>query len=295
LIAMEKDPIIYNLAAGSHDFFLTVEQQTCVSPQTMTTAVVNTAPATLPTATYVLGTDCAASDLTLNAGTVLGSGAIDTYEWVGPNNFTSNIASPVIANATEASNGSYQLTVIDVNGCSATGTVQVSEIMDMPSMPQITSSGPDCEGGSLALNVGAYTAANVDYVWTTPGNITTGISGLNTSQLIISPLDETIHEGDYSVVITVDGCVLESATFNLELFGTPTANLAATTGVICEGNELAFTTTSTGVSTYQWTGPNGFTSNTASPVISNTTINNNGTYTLVVTNTNGCSSSERSY
>ena len=292
LIAMEKDPIIYNLAPGNHDFFLTVEQETCGSVSTMTTAVINTAPATQPTATYVLGTDCAASDLTLNAGTIIGSGAIDTYEWTGPNNFTSNEATPVIPNAMEANNGSYQLTVVDENGCSATGTVQVSDIMDMPAMPQIASSGPDCDGGSLSLNVGAYTAANVDYVWTTPGNNTVGISGFNTSQLIISPLDETIHAGDYSVVITVDGCVLESDVFSLDLFATPTANLAATTGVICEGNELAFTTTAVGAATYEWTGPNGFTSNTADPVIANTSINNNGTYTLVVTNTNGCSSSE---
>ena len=40
---------------------------------------------------------------------------------------------------------------------------------------------------------------------------------------------------------------------------------------------------------YEWTGPNGFESTLANPGIANATTDNNGTYTVVVTDANGCS------
>jgi gliding motility-associated-like protein/uncharacterized repeat protein (TIGR01451 family) len=42
------------------------------------------------------------------------------------------------------------------------------------------------------------------------------------------------------------------------------------------------------ISSYRWTGPNGFTSTLANPVISNPTVANAGTYVLSVTDDNGC-------
>jgi hypothetical protein len=45
------------------------------------------------------------------------------------------------------------------------------------------------------------------------------------------------------------------------------------------------------MATYSWTGPNGFTSNVQNPVINNVTAAAAGTYTLTVTNSNGCTSS----
>jgi hypothetical protein len=43
--------------------------------------------------------------------------------------------------------------------------------------------------------------------------------------------------------------------------------------------------------TYSWSGPGGFTSALQSPTISNATVSASGTYTLNVTNGNGCTAS----
>lgn len=49
--------------------------------------------------------------------------------------------------------------------------------------------------------------------------------------------------------------------------------------------------TAGGGSTYAWAGPNGFTSNTQNPTITNVTTAASGTYTVTVTGTNGCTAS----
>ena len=38
-------------------------------------------------------------------------------------------------------------------------------------MPVISSTGPACEGEVAILTIPTYTGSNVDYVWTTPGNV----------------------------------------------------------------------------------------------------------------------------
>ncbi|WP_337045459.1 Ig-like domain-containing protein, partial [Emticicia sp. 17c] len=55
---------------------------------------------------------------------------------------------------------------------------------------------------------------------------------------------------------------------------------------VCEGG--AINLKAAGGVSYSWTGPNGYTSSEQNPVISPATINNNGTYTVTVTNAKGC-------
>lgn len=58
---------------------------------------------------------------------------------------------------------------------------------------------------------------------------------------------------------------------------------------LCEGNTLLLTSPSIAGATYQWNGPNGFSSTQQNPAgIPNATAANAGTYTLVITNPNGC-------
>lgn len=69
-------------------------------------------------------------------------------------------------------------------------------------------------------------------------------------------------------------------------------NSLATTAVVggsCLGAPLQLS--ASGGTTFSWTGPNGFSSTSQNPVISNTSNSNNGTYTCIVTDANGCSGS----
>ena len=72
----------------------------------------------------------------------------------------------------------------------------------------------------------------------------------------------------------------------------PTASIAQVDGLECTDSfdeiTLDATGTGTGVLTYAWTGPNDFTSTNEDPVLVNVTEANSGTYTIIVTDENGC-------
>ena len=286
LISMEQNPTMMNLPSGVYTYWVTVEMNGCTSPSASTTATVNPAPTTAPTASYTLNTNCSPSDLSLMA--VAGGTAPFSFAWTGPNGFISSLENPTLTNVTSAANGTYDIVVTDANGCTATGNVEVTGILDAVPQPIISASGPVCDGESVVISVPAYEGSSVNYDWTIPSTV--NVSGINTNEITISPVDSILHEGDYYVTIIVDGCTVTSDTFNLELHPTPFATPMATATPLCEGEILSLTANATGATTYAWTGPNGFTSNAQDPQIDNITIANNGTYVLTVTNISGCMS-----
>ena len=85
-----------------------------------------------------------------------GSGTVVSFEWSGPNGFSSMVPDPIITDATEASNGSYTLIITDENGCTATSSVQVVNIMNAIAQPVITASGPSCDQGNIVLEIPQY-------------------------------------------------------------------------------------------------------------------------------------------
>jgi hypothetical protein len=63
----------------------------------------------------------------------------------------------------------------------------------------------------------------------------------------------------------------------------------------CVGNTIDLSSNPTGGTvpfTYFWAGPNSFTSNLSNPVLSNATVAMSGTYTVMITDAQGCSSSD---
>jgi len=123
-------------------------------------------PTLAPTFTYILNSDCSPSDLLLDAGLTPALGDIVSVEWSGPNNFSAFIETPMIADATEAANGNYVVEVVDANGCTASGVVDVQGILNTETQPQITGLGSLCEGEQIVLSIPQYEGASVIYNWT---------------------------------------------------------------------------------------------------------------------------------
>ncbi len=70
----------------------------------------------------------------------------------------------------------------------------------------------------------------------------------------------------------------------------PTAKAEANPAVLCEGQTLNLSETGGKAVSWSWSGPNGFSSNSQNPQITNVTIANSGTYTVTIVDANGCES-----
>ena len=214
----------------------------------------------------------------LNLTTNLVAGA--TYSWSGPNAFSSALQNPTIASATLAAAGTYSLT-ITVLGCgSAIGTTTVI-VFPTPPAPTASSNSPICDGNTL--NLSANNIAGATYSWSGPNGFTDVIQNPSIVNATLAA------NGTYSVNVTVNGCVGPNGTTTVIVNPIPAAPSAGSNSPICAGQTLNLTASNVVGATYSWNGPNGFSSTTQNPSITNATIAATGTYT-VTTTINGCTS-----
>lgn len=200
------------------------------------------------------------------------------YDWSGPDGFMSNDSTLELLGA-----GTYYLTILDVNGCTANDSIVLTEPLDSlyaTAEPTIYPSGTNisCWGaddGAIDLTVYGGIAPYT-YNWD-------GAFNFDSDQEDISDL----QPGDYTVVI-VDA---NECTYTVNLVLTePDAplelSLSATPITCNDGTDGSISSTVSGGSPsyeYSWSGPDGFTSNNQNLADIGT-----GSYILIVTDTNGC-------
>lgn len=224
-------------------------------------------------------TACVGTNAQLTAGTNAPTGA--TYQWSGPNGYTATGSSNAISSITLANSGQYIVTVTSAAGCMATAatTLTVSEFPNII----ITNNSPICEGQTLQLQ--ASGTSGVTYQWAGPNGYT--YSGAT----ITRPNATTNFGGIYGVTgINTMGCFTSIGT--TAVVNAPPQAVATSAPVICAGSTLQLAAANAGAkATYQWTGPNGFSASNISPSIPNVSPTASGTYTVLVTDNNGCTAS----
>lgn len=188
--------------------------------------------------------------------------------WIGPAGFEEFQTNMVNVNE----GGQYTVEFTADNGCSSSASfnlIQESRIPDFKfDVDTIT-----CLNPTVGITF-ADTVAPLTVAWTGPGGYT---SGTLSPQNIFVP-------GIYTLTaLAANGCegVLDFEVIdqsgNLPL-NFPHGNID------CDSNETPLIVESVvGITSYSWTGPNGFTSNEAQPLVSII-----GTYTVSVTGSNGC-------
>ena len=294
LFSTAQNPVVFNITENTV-YELTVIANGCTSSAPAITSVqLYTPPDAQPTYNYSINSlDCTPETLSLFSNFSQGSAPIENASWIGPNSFTSNQLDPVINNPSSANNGSYVVTGTDENGCRVTRTIQVNEIVDSPQIPEISPSGNNCEGTTIALSATTYIGSNVTYVWQTPNGVTNGISGQTSNVLTINPYNPNQHTGTYTVQVFLDGCSMTSTAYPLSAADQPEVAPTIQQGTICEGDEIQFFANSSDNVSYAWSGPNGFNSNNENPKLFNADVTDNGCYTVTVTNAIGCTASEQ--
>ncbi len=123
-----------------------------------------------------------------------------TYQWIGPNNFSSNLQNPIIQNSTVANGGTYTVTV-NLNGCES----QAAIALNVAPLPDFKIDA-GCVSGIFTLAVKSNESLGTQYdsySWSGPNNFNaTG-----------NPVNLTAGTpGFYTVTVTNDeGCTIEQS------------------------------------------------------------------------------------
>ena len=157
--------------------------------------------------------------------------------------------------------GSYSVTVTDANGCTGTATFNLA--VNANPTPTITGVTSFCAGGNSTLNAGGgYT----NYLWS--GGATTQTINVTTG-------------GNYAVTVTnAAGCTATTSKV-ITVNALPVPSVTGTLA-FCAGKNTTLTVPGSYAS-YQWS--NGATT-------SNITVNTASTFTVTVTDANGCTGSK---
>jgi len=201
----------------------------------------------------------------------LATSGASSYTWTGPNGFSSNLQNPGLNNNILAYSGTYSV-MGATNGCTASASTSVV-INALPNIVASTS-GNVCETNSFTLSATGGTA----YAWTGPIGFTSfqSVIPFNSSQVTMT--------GTYNITgIDANGCV-NSTTLAQIVYPNPIPVVLGSSKCINE----ALTLTASGGTSYQWTGPQGFSSTLQNPTVPNAQFNNAGIYSVTVTAAGGC-------
>jgi gliding motility-associated-like protein len=172
--------------------------------------------------------------------------------------------------------GTYYVTVTDDSLCTVNDTITIiepSQIFPNPQFTDITCNGAN-DGTAISLPTGGVPPYS--YSWTGPGGPynTQSIGPLGPGQYIITVTDTNGCTGVDTVVITDPPALSVNASAT-----------NASCGTVCDGVATAVVTGGTPGYTYQWNDPSNQTTPSATGLCA-------GTYTVIVTDSNGCTAQD---
>ncbi|WNJ20045.1 hypothetical protein [Pontibacter sp. G13] len=187
--------------------------------------------------------------------------------WTGPNGFLSDQKITLVTTP-----GTYYFTATDpISGCMDRVPVVVPDGTAEP-LVQLFAGTLGCEGSSANLGFQTYTKGDFSFEWTGPENFQSSLA---------SP--EVSEPGTYTLTLqdSTTGCVAVR-TLNLQrTIPDPMLRMLVSGSLTCsKPTARIYPVTRIGTFQYQWTGPNGFTSQAAFPEVAES-----GTYRVTLLET----------
>jgi gliding motility-associated-like protein len=253
----------FAVAAGSYNVYIK-DARNCVSapvPVNVTEPNMLTATAIAANATCDGGSD--------GTITVTPAGGVAPYEYA----VTGSSFQP--ANALNMGPGTYDVTVRDINGCSYQVTGVIVGLTNNLTLTPAGNPAPICEGSSIQLQL---TTNATEFAWTPAASLS--------NSTIKNPVARPSSTTPYTVTATLGRC---SLTDNILVTVMPAPVPDAGPGEnICYGQSYTLQPTGDPSYTYTWTPSTYLSSGTGYSVTSYP--DQTTTYTLNVTDNNGCSS-----
>ncbi|MBK8554691.1 MAG: HYR domain-containing protein [Lewinellaceae bacterium] len=254
-----------NLTAGNY----TVTVTGAGGSGTATTNVTITQPTAIALSVSSNGTiTCSNPTVTATANASGGAGSF-YFEWSNGN---------IGAQSDFNTAGTYFVTVTDANDCSKTSSVTIVGNTIQPTAAASSGGSISCQNPLVTLSgSGSSTGPNFQYFWTTTnGNIVSGATTLN----------PTINlPGTYLLTVTniANGCTASASTTVAGDISAPVVTVSGGT-LTCSTTSVQITANANEPASYQWSGPNGFSSSQQNP-----TVSSSGAYIVTVTAAdNGC-------
>ncbi len=177
--------------------------------------------------------------------------------------------------------GFIEVHVGQVSGTSTTTANKTLGVENTTGTHAITPAGRNGVPWTVSSEAWRFTPSGLQYSWS-PATF------LNNTT-IYNPLASNVTSATtYTVTVTdiLTGCTVTGSVL-LPLASDPVP-VATSSGPVCEGSTVVFDAGLTGMTSYSWSGPNGFTSTLQGPILSNAQAINAGTYIVTVTNSSGC-------
>ncbi|MDW8158810.1 MAG: GEVED domain-containing protein, partial [Bacteroidia bacterium] len=176
-------------------------------------------------------------------------------------------------------------------GCTSQRVPVQVKILPIPAPPVIINDSPKCTGQTISLE--ATSNPGSSFLWSGPNSFTA-------TQALVTLANATLsHQGSYSVVAILSGCTSAISSTQVRVLPGLVAPVAVAYSdfsrnrAFCQGEELNLAIANfadfPNNTSFYWSGPAGFQSNSPSPVIESLTLSNQGVYTVYAV-AQGCTS-----
>ena len=242
----------------------------CVNTNTKTVTV-NPLPAapTVSDKEYCFNETAVALTATNLANHILG--------WYGTDATGGTIASsaPIPLTTTVGSSTYYVSQTNIVTSCESSRAAIIINVKALPPAPAITSNSPVCEGDNLTLNTTNISGAI--YYWEGVNNFTSSNSNPSINNVT------SAMAGNYSLKIKFNGCVSPvSSPVVVVINPIPAVPIVSSNSPVEEGHTLNLIAQDVIGGSFNWSGPNAYTSTDQNPVLPFSTIAMSGIYSVKV-------------